>query len=144
MIQFRDFTPDDYEQVITLWRASGGVVLREADERAAIELYLARNPGLSFVACDGPRVIGAVLCGSDGRRGYLQHLAVAPTHQRQGIGRDLAQRAVAALAAGGIAKCHLMVVSANAAARAFWRHLDWTERTDVVLMSHVEAGSADS
>ena len=83
-----------------------------------------------------------MLCGTDGRRGYLQHLAVAPAYRRRGVGRRLAERAVAALAAQGVAKCHLMVLPSNAAARAFWRRLGWAERGDVLLMSHV-AGPGD-
>jgi ribosomal protein S18 acetylase RimI-like enzyme len=144
MIEIRGLLPADYDAVIALWRASEGIVLREVDERAPIERYLAWNPGLSFVACDRGRVVGAVLCGTDGRRGYLQHLAVAPEHQRQGIGCRLAEQAVAALAAQGIEKCHLMVVATNAAARRFWQRLGWAERDDVVLMSHLSTGRDDS
>ena len=137
MIELREVTAADYDEVVALWQASEGIVLRAVDERAPLERYLAHNPRLSFVACDGARVVGAVLCGTDGRRGYLQHLAVAATHRRQGIGRRRAECAVAALASRGIAKCHLMVLPANVAARTFWKRLGWAERTDVLLMSHV-------
>jgi N-acetylglutamate synthase len=109
VIDYREFTPADYDAVLAVWRAGAGVVLREVDDRAPVERYLARNRGLSFVAVDGGQVVGAVLCGTDGRRGYLQHLAVAPAHRHRGVGRALAERAVAALAASGIDKCHLMV-----------------------------------
>lgn len=144
MIEIRELLPADYDAVFALWRASAGIVLREVDERGPIERYLARNPGLSFVACDHGRVVGAVLCGTDGRRGYLQHLAIAPEYRRQGIGRRLAEQAVAALAARGVEKCHLMVVSSNAAARSFWQRLGWSERDDVVLMSHLATGRAET
>ena len=140
MIELREFRSADYEAVRLLWSASEGIVLREVDDREAVERYLERNPGVSFVASDGTRIVGAVLCGTDGRRGYLQHLAVAPEYRRRGIGRRLAERAVAALAERGIAKCHLMVLPANAEARAFWRRLGWVERPDVVVMSHTESG----
>lgn len=69
MIDYREFTPADYDAVLALWRTAAGVVLREVDDRAPIERYLARNRGLSFVAVDGGQVVGAVLCGTDGRRG---------------------------------------------------------------------------
>jgi ribosomal protein S18 acetylase RimI-like enzyme len=140
MITYREFEPADYDAVLALWRAADGVVLREVDDRAPVERYLARNPGLSFVATDAGRVVGAVLCGTDGRRGYLQHLAVAPGHRGRGIGRALAARAVAALAAASTDKCHLMVLPANAGARAFWARLGWVERSDILLMSHVPRG----
>jgi ribosomal protein S18 acetylase RimI-like enzyme len=143
-IQFREFTPADYEAAVALWSAAEGVVLREADRPEGIERYLERNPGLSFVAVDGERVVGTVLCGHDGRRGYLQHVVVAHAYGRQGIGRALVARALAALEAAGIRKCHLMVLPDNAAARAFWRSIGWVERSDVMLMSHVPADAANA
>lgn len=141
MVELREFRPDDYEDVVALWRNTEGLVLRDVDQRNPIVRYLRSNPGLSFVATVQGRVVGAVLCGTDGRRGYLQHLAVAPGHRRRGIGRALAERCVAALASRGLDKCHLMVLPENEPARAFWRRLGWHERQDVLLMSHVESGS---
>lgn len=141
MVDFRELTSADYDEVVALWRVTEGVVLRDVDEREPIARYLTRNPGLSFVASHHGRVIGAVLCGTDGRRGYLQHLAVAPAHRRRGVGRALVQRCIDALAQRGLEKCHLMVLPQNEAARAFWRRLGWQEREDVLLMSHVRSRS---
>ena len=141
--QVREFVPTDYDAVFSLWRAVGGLMLRDVDSRESVLHYLARNHGLSFVATDNTQVVGAVLCGTDSRRGYLQHLAVAPSYRRRGLGRALVQRSLAALAAQGMDKCHLMVMRENAAARAFWAHLGWHERHDVVLMSHVQSGTAN-
>jgi len=76
-----------------------------------------------------------VPCGTDGRRGYLQHLAVDPNHRRSGAGRALAEHAFQALVAIGIRKCHLMVVEGNERALGFWRSMGWSERGDVLLMS---------
>ena len=143
-MNIRELMPADYDEVIALWRASEGIVLREVDERAAIERYLARNAGLSYVACDGDRIVGAVLCGTDGRRGYLQHLAVASTHRRRGIGRRLVVCALASLVARGIMKCHLMVRPDNADARAFWKAAGWEERGDVLLMSYNSGDREDA
>lgn len=137
--QIRELTIEDYDQARALWQASDGLVLRAVDEREPIRRYLERNPGLSFVWAEGTRVLGTVLCGTDGRRGYLQHLAVAPSRRRQGIGRRLVAAAVGALERQGISKCHLMVLPANEAARAFWRRLGWVERGDVILMSHTSS-----
>jgi N-acetylglutamate synthase len=138
----REFQPTDYDAVVSLWRASPGVTLRDADARAPLTAYIQRNAGLSFVATDANLIVGAVLCGTDGRRGYLQHLAVAVSHRRQGIGRELAERCVRALAERGIDKCHLMVVSDNHDATAFWTRIGWVERTDIRLMSHTSSGVA--
>jgi N-acetylglutamate synthase len=132
------FEPQDYEQVMALWQATEGLTLREVDSREAILAYLARNPGLSFVARDGDVLVGAVLAGTDGRRGYLQHLAVGPPYRGRGVGRALAERVVEALSGAGIAKCHLMVRAENEVAKAFWQHLGWTLRDDIMVMSHAD------
>ena len=143
-IPIRPFTLGDYERAMALWQEAEGITLREADSRPAIARYLRRNRGLSFVSVDRSTLVGAVLCGHDGRRGYLHHLAVAPSHRGQGIGRALAQRCLAALAREGIRKCHLFVLTGNARARRFWQRVGWTERDDVVLMSvAIAAGSAE-
>jgi ribosomal protein S18 acetylase RimI-like enzyme len=144
MIEIVHFVPADYDEVMALWSSTEGLTLREADSREAISRYLARNPGLSFVARDEGQLVGAVLTGTDGRRGYLQHLAVAPSHRGQGLGRALAERAVEALRAHGIAKCHLMVRQENAQARAFWARLGWNERADVTLMSLADPNVANA
>ncbi|HEY4132434.1 MAG TPA: GNAT family N-acetyltransferase [Gemmatimonadaceae bacterium] len=137
-MMIRKFTSDDYDDVVDLWRRSSGVTLRDVDAREPLLAYIARNPGLSFVATapDAGRIVGAVLCGTDGRRGYLQHLAVDADYQRQGIGRGLAERCVAELAKQGIMKCHLMVIAGNDRAREFWTRIGWAARSDIQLMSH--------
>jgi ribosomal protein S18 acetylase RimI-like enzyme len=135
-VEVLPFQPHDYEQVMALWQATEGITLREADAREAILAYLARNPGLSFVARDGDVLAGVVLAGTDGRRGYLQHLAVAPPYRGRGVGRALAERVIEALRVAGISKCHLMVRQENERAKTFWAHLGWTVREDISLMSH--------
>ncbi len=138
-VHIRFFEPADYDAVIELWRASEGISLREdVDSREAIARYLERNANLSFVAVEEGAIVGAVLCGTDGRRGYLQHLAVDPNRRGGGIGKALAQHAFDALNAVGIRKCHLMVVQGNTRALAFWRAMGWLERGDIVLMSRGE------
>lgn len=126
---------EDYAPVIALWRESEGVGLSDADSPDAIARYLERNPGASWVACCGGAIVGAVLCGHDGRRGYLHHLAVASTHRRRGIGRRLVESAVAALQRQGMTKVHLFVYCNNDSAAAFWRVLGWQTRDELDLMS---------
>jgi len=139
MIEITPFRPADYDEVMALWQTTEGLTLREADSRDAVLLYLLRNPGLSFVARQEGVLVGAVLGGTDGRRGYLQHLAVANTHRGQGIGRALTERVIHAFAAMGVVKVHLMVRRENAKARTFWEHLGWVARDDVLLMSHADS-----
>jgi ribosomal protein S18 acetylase RimI-like enzyme len=123
------FTLDHHEAAMALWQRTAGVVLRDADGREAITAFLARNPGLSFVAVSEAGLVGAVLCGHDGRRG---------------LGSALAGRCLAALAAAGIAKCHLFVRADNPAAEAFWSHLGWERRGDLVMMSTSVAGGPNA
>jgi ribosomal protein S18 acetylase RimI-like enzyme len=124
-ICIREMTMDDYDDAMALWQGVEGMGLGPSDSRENIARYLARNPGMSFVARDGREPIGAVLCGTDGRRGYLSHLAVRPSHRKGGVGRSLVGRCLAALKAVGIPRCNLFVFADNAAAIAFWRKMGW-------------------
>lgn len=133
--RIRAMTPDDYDAVLALMRESPGVAVRAADSREAVARYLARNPGLSFVAETDGRVVGCAFGGHDGRRGYLHHLAVAADHRRRGIGTALATAVVEALAMQGIFKTHLDVFADNEAAISFWRSLGWQQRDDIVRFS---------
>jgi N-acetylglutamate synthase len=135
MVSILSFSINDYDEVMALWRATPGIGLSDADSRAAIAAYLLRNPGLSFVAREAGRLVGAVLCGMDGRRGYLHHLAVHPDARRQGTGAALVEHCLAGLREVGIHKCHLFVIAGNAAGQAFWQHVGWKLRTDLVIMS---------
>ncbi|MFS1430561.1 GNAT family N-acetyltransferase, partial [Vibrio splendidus] len=77
MVNIREMAISDYDSVIALWCQTEGMSIRDADSKESIASYLDRNPGLSFVAESNNEIIGAVLVGTDGRRGYLQHLAVS-------------------------------------------------------------------
>ena len=77
---------EQYDEVLALWQRCPGVGLSGADEHAQIAHYLLRNPGMSFVAIADGRIVGAILGGHDGRRGYIHHLAVDTAFRRRGIG----------------------------------------------------------
>jgi N-acetylglutamate synthase len=134
-IQLHAFTPDHYDAAYSLWKSSEGIGLSDADSRENITRFLAHNPGMSFVAMEEGRLVGAVLCGNDGRRGYLHHLAVAGSHRRRGIGRALADSSLAACAAAGLRKCHIFVMAGNREGRDFWKGIGWEERTTLLIMS---------
>ena len=89
-VTIRSMTIEDHPALLVLWRQSAGMKLGPSDSRDAIDAFLRRNPGLSAVALTG-LVVGAVLCGHDGRRGYLHHVAVAVPFQRQKIGTRLVE-----------------------------------------------------
>lgn len=131
----RELTDADYDAVHALWRATPGIGLSEADERPNIASFLAANRGLSFVAEADGRLAGAVLGSTDGRRGYLHHLAVAPDRRRAGIGRSLVARALEALRARGVRRCHIFVMADNAEGRRFWERIGWFRRDDLLVMS---------
>ena len=134
-VLIREMTKHDYEEVLALWQTSEGVGLSEADWEESIARYLHRNPGLSFVAHDGEQLVGAILCGHDGRRGYIHHLAVSESHRRQGLGRSLVARCLSALRQDGIDKCHIFVFADNQDTIAFWKSIGWTQRVELVMMS---------
>lgn len=133
----REFRPSDYLHARALWSRTPGIGLSAADEEEPVLRYLHRNPGTSFVAVDATRhdVIGTLLCGHDGRRGLIHHLAVADAFRRLGVGRGLVRAGLAALAQQGIGKCHLLVFAENAAGLAFWTRCGAQGRTELQLLS---------
>lgn len=140
-VEIDEMTIADYEDVLSLLRASLGVAIRGADSREATERYLARNPNLSFVARCAKRLVGCVMCGHDGRRGYLQHLAVDPSYQRGGIGTELVGRCLRELKRLEIDKIHLDVFVANTPAYQFWTNRGWKRREDILRFSFTNSAN---
>ena len=130
-------TLQDYDQVMALCAGQPGVLIRDADSPEHFARYLRRNPGLSFVARNGAALAGCILCGHDGRRGYLNHLVVEESHRRLGVGRRLAELALAGLEKEGIYKCHLFILPDNLGAKAFWCRLGWIERETELYSFHI-------
>ena len=125
-------TIGDYEQIYALWLRSSGMGLNNLDDsREGIAGFLRRNPTTCLVAQEGERVVGVILAGNDGRRGYLYHTAVAPYCRHRGIGSALVQAVLDALAAEGIRKVALVVFSRNQAGNAFWEAQGFTVRDDL-------------
>ena len=142
-IQFHRFMMADYDAVIAFWKEQEGVGLGESDERDCVSAYLERNPGMSFVVRDGDAVIGAVLCGHDGRRGYLHHLAVASSHRKRGIGRELVRLCLEQLARIGIQKCNIFLFDNNPHGEAFWHAAGFANRGDLKIMQRTIGGSGE-
>lgn len=131
----REMSIEDYSSIYDLWESSEGVGLSDSDAKSEIKKFLDRNPGLSFTAWLGETLVGAILCGQDGRRGYIHHLAVRDSHRRAGVGKALANRCIQELKQRGISKCHLFVFRDNEVGLAFWNELDWISRNELLLMS---------
>ncbi|RMR04798.1 GNAT family N-acetyltransferase [Pseudomonas syringae group genomosp. 7] len=144
MITIRSMTLADYEPVVELMRNTPGISIRDADSRESTVRYLERNPGLTFVAEADGVIYGCVMCGHDGRRGYLQHLIVSPEYRRQGIARALVERCLECLEGLGIYKCHLDVLKGNEAAGQYWRGQGWTLREDIDRYSKVRRGGENA
>lgn len=125
---------DDYADVVALWRRSEGVGLNASDTRRGIAAYLRRNPRLSFVAEKKGRIVGAVLCGHDGRRGYLHHLAVARQCRGKGIGRQLVAACLAGLRRLRIQRGNIFVFADNREGRRFWERNGWKLRSGLRMM----------
>lgn len=128
-------TITDYDEVLALWQRCEGVGLSDADSLRNIRQYLDHNPGRSFVALMDDKVVGAVLAGHDGRRGYIYHLAVHPDCRRHGIGRNLVDRCLKALIDSGIMKCHIFIFNDNVAGIEFWKAAGWMPRSDIGVIS---------
>jgi len=138
-IDIRPMGPCDLAAVLDLWRTTDGVGLNEGDDPAGLAAYLDRNPGLSLIAQDGGKIVGAVLCGHDGRRGFLYHLAVVPACRRRGLATSLVERCLAGLESAGIPKCNILLYVDNESGERFWRRGGWSARFDLKLMQRLTA-----
>lgn len=132
----REMVITDHPAMVKLLQETPGVTFKAADSYDATKRYLERNPGLSFVATLETSIVGMIMAGHDGRRGYLQHLLVVPGHRNQGIGKALVNTCLQALAQQGIHKTHLFVLKENTAAHRFWKHYGCQLRNDVLMYSY--------
>ena len=122
----------DYEQVVALWRASG-LSLSLSDDVRGVEHRMERDPELFIVAESGGRIVGAVMGCYDGRRGWVNHLAVAPGRQRNGIGTTLMSELEARLRAVGCVKVNLLIAPANSGVQHFYNSIGYS-RDDLIFM----------
>ena len=128
----RVMNTEDYDRVYALWMSCKNMGFNNLDDsRQGIEKYLKRNPSTCFVAEQGDAIVGVVLAGHDGRRGFIHHMAVAEDCRRQGIATDLLGQALAALKEEGINKAALLVFNRNEAGNVFWERQGFTVRDDV-------------
>lgn len=131
-MEIRKLSVDDYDKVYELWMSCRNMGFNNIDDsREGIAKFLKRNPETSFAAVEDGRIIGVILAGNDGRRGYIYHMSVAEDHRRQGIGSQLVDKCLEALEKEGIAKVALLVFNRNEAGNAFWESQGFTERTDI-------------
>ena len=131
-VYIRVMQPEDYTLVYALWMSCKNMGFNNLDDsREGILKYLARNPRTSFVAVKGASIVGVILTGHDGRRGFIHHMAVSETCRRQGVASRLLSCALNALKAEGIHKVACLVFKRNEAGNAFWESQGFTVREDL-------------
>ena len=131
-VVIRTMTIEDYDGVRALWMTIKGFAIRSVDDsKEGVELFIKRNPTTSVVAEVDGRIVGAILCGHDGRRGCLYHVCVAQEFRMQGIGKAMVVRAMEALRAEKINKVSLIAFTSNDIGNAFWKQIGWTKREDL-------------
>ena len=131
-MRYRVMNASDYQEVYDLWLHTPGMGLNSTDDsKAGIEQYLKRNPSTSFVAEEEGKIVGAILAGHDGRRGYLYHTAVLPEYRGKNIGKHLVECAMSALEKEGIQKTALVVFKKNRDGNGFWETIGFTTREDL-------------
>lgn len=133
MVNIRVMSITDYDGVYNLWINTPGMGLNSTDDsREGIEKYLKRNPTSSFVAECDRIIVGVIMAGHDGRRGYIHHTAVLPEYRNQGIAKRLVDSAMDALDKEGINKVALVVFKKNDIGNGFWEEIGFIDRTDLV------------
>ena len=131
-VRIQPMTVEDYDDVRALWMTIRGFGIRTLDDSPAdIRRFILRNPTTSVVARVGKKIVGSILCGSDGRQGALYHVCVAKEFRRRGIGTKMVGYCMHQLKLMGINKVSLIAFTSNDAGNAFWNRIGWTRKTDV-------------
>jgi len=125
----------DYESFVKLWQSDPGIGVSKADEIYNLSNFLDKNKGLNFVAMINNNIIGTILCGNDGRRGYLYHVFVLPEFRKINIGKKLVHKCIEKLKEENIAKCHIMFFNHNEIGKIFWEKIGFRFRDDIGVMS---------
>lgn len=125
----RVMTIEDYEALYEMWKNTPNMGLRTLDDsKEGIALFLKRNPHTNFVAYEEDKLVGAILSGHDGRRGYIYHTVVLPAYRRRGIASALVAAAIKALQAEGITRVCLNVMETNEDGKQFWAQQGWEKK----------------
>ena len=133
MVNIRIMSITDYDDIIKLWNEEGKVPINSVDESyEGIEKYLKRNPTTSFIAEENGRIVGTIMAGHDGRRGFFHHVYILGKMRGQGIGKMLVEKAMNALKEEGIRKAALVAFSDNKKGNEFWEHIGFTVRDDLI------------
>ena len=132
-ICIRPMIIEDYDNVYRLWTLTKGMGLNNLDDtKTGINIFLQRNPNTCFVATFHNEIIGTIISGHDGRRGYIYHTAVSEKFRKKGIGQKLVASSLSALKTEGINKVALVVFSKNKLGNLFWEKIGFRKREDLI------------
>jgi len=131
----RQMKPEDWHQMMNLWQSTEGIGIGRSDTKEGLEKFLSRNKGMSFVCEIDGNIIATIMCGHDGRRGFIYHLAVDENFRLQGIGKRLVEKALEELKKRGIHKCHIFVMKTNEKGKSFWSKMGFQKRDDIEVFS---------
>jgi ribosomal protein S18 acetylase RimI-like enzyme len=133
-IIIREFSIDDYDAALELWERAEGVEVAEGDDKESVAQFITRNPGLSRVAIDGLKIVGVAMCGQDGRRGHIYHVAVDPAYRGYGLGKRLVRECLGGLRQAGIIRAIILVSDYNLGGAEFWKRAGWEDIPGAVPM----------
>ncbi len=132
-MDIREFVLGDYQAVVKLWREAG-LVIRPGDDVEGIKLKLQRDPDLFLVAEEESRIVGVVMGAWDGRRGWINHLAVRTDHQRTGIGTTLVRELEKRLISKGAKKVNAQIYQWNKKSLDFFMAAGYEVHNDLIMI----------
>lgn len=139
-MNFRLMQISDYDSIYNLWTNTPGMGLNSVDDsKEGIEKFLKRNPSTCFIAEENEKIVGVIMAGNDGRRGYIYHIAVLPEFRGKHIAKTLVENAMAALEKEGITKVALVVFEKNQNGNGFWEKIGFTVRNDLIYRNRTIA-----
>lgn len=137
----RPFRMADHQAVHDLWRGAGpGVNLRPSDTAPEVAKKLTRDPDLFLVAELQGAVMGVIMGAWDGRRGWLHHLAVAPSARRLGVASALVTEVEERLRAKGCLKVNLLMFDGNDGALALYEQLGYSRMDHIIALGKTLQG----
>ncbi|MBK8981004.1 MAG: GNAT family N-acetyltransferase [Ignavibacteria bacterium] len=134
-LKYFEMRKGHFDLVKGIWERTDGIKLTIGDTEDEFGSYLKRNKGMSFICKDGRIIVGTILCGHDGRRGFIYHLAVHKDYRRRKIADKLIKLSLKQLRTHGLKRCMLMADNINESAKSFWTKMKWRKRDDLQMFS---------
>jgi ribosomal protein S18 acetylase RimI-like enzyme len=132
-VQIREFQMNDYNEVLELWKEAG-LVIRPGDDLSGVRMKMLRDPDLFLLAQLEGKVVGCIIGGWDGRRGWVYHLAVKPSHQRQGIATALLSEVEKRLVEKGAKKINAQIYESNVKSLKFFKTRGYEIHPNLVMV----------